>query len=353
MKILYVSGVDGDTNRYRVDNPVDALRNGNINVSKVRGEEIDNRRMNSLLNANYDVIIFHRIGTHLKEFVQKAKKKDILVIYDIDDLIFTEEFVNVLERLGKATYSQGKYYVDNIRSTIKLFNHATCTTDNLKKSLHSIGVENVEIIPNFFHEKLLKKSKAAYLQKKNIKKQREKIIIGYPSGSNTHMRDLEIAVPALKKILRQYLNVEIHLLGRIEIPNGLKEFSNRITTHPYVPWMSLPELLADLDISIAPLENNLFCNSKSPLKYVESSLVCVPIVASSTKPFQKVIRQGITGFTASSTYEWYNYLKFLIENEECRINIGENAYVDVLKNFNSINHKTLILEVLSKWRSVS
>ena len=112
-------------------------------------------------------------------------------------------------------------------------------------------------------------------------------------------------------------------------------------------------MLADLDICIAPLEMNSFCNSKSPVKYLESALVRVPVVATATEPFAAAIAQGETGFIAASDDEWYRYLKSLIEDKDRRFDIGRAAYSDTIRKYSPAIKQARLLEITGDWISAS
>jgi hypothetical protein len=66
------------------------------------------------------------------------------------------------------------------------------------------------------------------LKNRAKKKRDNNIIIGYFSGSITHDSDINMIKPALIKILREYKNVELLLLGELSYPDFLNEFSSQI-----------------------------------------------------------------------------------------------------------------------------
>jgi hypothetical protein len=101
-----------------------------------------------------------------------------------------------------------------------------------------------------------------------------------------------------------------------------------------MPLPNLPEELARYDIALAPLEvGNVFCEAKSELKYFEAALVGVPTVASPTQPFADAIRDGVTGFLAKSTEQWYEYLERLVTDPALRRKIGKAALHDILYRY--------------------
>ena len=103
-------------------------------------------------------------------------------------------------------------------------------------------------------------------------------------------------------------------------------FKDRVVCHPFTNWKKLPELIAEVDINLAPLEQSIFNEAKSENKWVEAALVRVPTVASKVGAFDKMIEDGVTGFLCSSEDEWEKALSLLIENRKVRMRTAENAY---------------------------
>ena len=50
-------------------------------------------------------------------------------------------------------------------------------------------------------------------------------------------------------------------------------------------WRQLPQLIASVDINIAPLQDTVFNRAKSENKWVEAALVKVPTIASDVELF--------------------------------------------------------------------
>ena len=164
----------------------------------------------------------------------------------------------------------------------------------------------------------------------------DNIIIGYFSVSLYHNSDIEIIKKTLIKILKEFKNAKLFLIGEFEINEFLAEFSSQIINKIYIDWKELIEIISNFDINIKPLEYNIFNEVKSENRWVEAALVKVPTIASNIGEFTKVINQNETGILCNNSNDWYISLKTLINNEEIRKYIGENAYNFCKKNYNSI-----------------
>ena len=174
------------------------------------------------------------------------------------------------------------------------------------------------------------------LKRKSKKKNSNVIIIGYFSGSITHNDDIEMIIPSIIKILKEFNNIKLFLMGELDIPKGLKNFSSRIIKKSFVDWKKLPEYISNVDINIAPIKENIFNEAKSENKWLEAALVKIPTIASNVGAFKKVINNGKTGFLCTTNEEWYKVLKDLVLNKTLQINIGSNAYEVCKKDYNSL-----------------
>ena len=87
------------------------------------------------------------------------------------------------------------------------------------------------------------------------------------------------------------------------------------------------------DICLVPLELTEFNNAKSCLKYIECGARGVPVIASPTTDYARVIRHGHNGLLAETPFEWIDVLEGVICGEFSSQAIGVTAMRDVEKNF--------------------
>jgi len=289
--------------------------------------------------CDYRLIIFYRCPWTKKvgKAIKLAKILNKKVLFDIDDLIIDTKYTETIPYLKtlspkeKFIYDRG---VKRIGKTLKLCEGAITTTEALANELKNY-VPKVFINRNVASEEMWKLSKIALINKENSKKNK-KVIIGYFSGSITHNSDLEMIWPALKRILNDFKNVQLLLSGELTIQNLLSEFPDKILYKKFLDWRELPELISNVDINIAPIENTIFNAAKSENKWVEASLVKIPTVASNFGAFKHVIHNNETGLLCTNINDWYISLKALINNEHLRKKIGENAYNFCKRKYNTI-----------------
>jgi glycosyltransferase involved in cell wall biosynthesis len=88
-----------------------------------------------------------------------------------------------------------------------------------------------------------------------------------------------------------------------------------------------------IDIAIAPLIDTKFNRSKSNIKWLESSMLEIPMVLSDIPPYSECVKNYKTGYLASNKSQWVKYLGWLVESKEKREEIGKAAKKEVLKHW--------------------
>lgn len=200
--------------------------------------------------------------------------------------------------------------------------HLVVTNEALKEAVKHLN-PYITVIPNAIDP--------AIWEVKRKKKRKDGMVrIGWMS-SGSHFADLPIINPVVDTILAKYPNVEIHYAGMIW---GSKKEGREYHHSGTSGYDHFPQFYADLDIdiAIAPLKDTLFNRCKSNIKWLEASMLEIPMVASDVLPYHD-IKHGTTGYLATSTESWVKYLSLLIENPALRQKIGKEAKAEVLKNW--------------------
>lgn len=334
MDVLFINGCYlAHPARYRVAHQREQLAAGNISTAEVFYKDLSLDMV-----KNFRVFIFFRCPyTELiGEFVKKAKAYNKTVLFDIDDLMIDTKYTDTIPYVQKMTDSERKLYDDGVIATgklLKLCDGAITTTEALADELKKY-VSSTYINRNVASEEMIQLSQAAWKQRMRGEDKKK---IGYFSGSITHNPDFAIVLPALVKLMEKYENVELLLVGELELPTELKKYKERITAIPMKPWRKLPQLIASVDINIAPLEDTIFNCAKSENKWLEAALVKVPTVASDVGAFRAVIRDGENGLLCSNAEEdWFDKLELLIKEAGLCEQIGEKAYQYVSRNCSTV-----------------
>ena len=286
---------------------------------------------------------------NVRSIIEYAKRKNILIVFDIDDLMFDARLVDpdIMDavRYQKLDIEKTKGHFLEIQRTMAKADVCTCPTQTLAAAMENFG-KKAFVLPNGYDYEQFYQA-VACLRKKPV--DTGLIRIGYAGGTQTHQKDFRLALPALIRIIKEYPNVIVTIFGEAldirEFPE-IRGFEDRFESRKMVPVDCLLQEIARFNINLAPLEINPFCEAKSEIKYYEAALVKVPTIASPTLPYKEIIRDGINGFLAYDGSDWYKYLKMLIDDAGLRVAITDRAYQHVLWYFSPEQRAWLVYNFL-------
>jgi len=102
-----------------------------------------------------------------------------------------------------------------------------------------------------------------------------------------------------------------------------------------------------VDVNIAPLQENIFTDSKSELKFFEAGIVQTPTIASPTAVYRRVIDDGVNGFLSSAT-EWLSTLEQVCDLPATkRHTIATAAHTAALASYTGAAQLTAIEQTIS------
>ena len=328
--ILIIDGVENiipQCTRYRVLNKAEQLRKNGFMVKVVNVSEFD------ISQARYasHIIIYRAPWSYQLQFLCDTAKRDKKPVYfDIDDLVFDTVYTDQLSYTqGLSEKDKGNYDagVKNYGKMLAACDGAITSTFQLKEELLKYK-DKVLLNRNRASSDLIEISSHFI---KDYSQQDSKVKIGYFSGSISHNENFELIKPAIQSLLAVYKNMELHIVGHLDIPEDMKPYQQQIVVHDYVDWKDLPQLISQVDINLAPLVDSVFNRAKSEIKWMEAALVKVPTVASHIGAFSDMVIDGETGLLANDG-EWKEKLESLILSSDLRQELAENAYDFVLEN---------------------
>ena len=328
--ILLIDGVENiipQCTRYRVLNKAEQLRKHGFEVKVVN---LSDFQLSMAQNASHIIIYRSPISPELLRLCHLAKEYGKPVFFDIDDLVFDTVYTDQLSYTqGLNSVEKGNYDagVRNYGYMLENCDGAITSTNQLQEELYKYQ-SKVLLNRNLASDDLIAIS-SRYI--KDYSQTSDIVKIGYFSGSISHNENFELIKPAIKQLLTKYSNVQLHIVGILDIPEDMKPFENQIVTHDYVDWDKLPSLISEVDINLAPLVDSIFNRAKSEIKWIEAALVKVPTVASKIGAFSDAIVDGETGLLATDD-QWFEKLEDLVLYPELRQKIADAAYRAVLEN---------------------
>lgn len=331
LKVLFILGCnEGPSARYRVFNHIEALQQHGAEAEWLwdihpEAQDVDYLR-------KFSIIVNFRGGysDRLERLFALAKSLGIPTVYDIDDLVFDPSLAGQIDAYRKMAPHQQEDYLAGMRSIERAMRSSDCITVStpfLADYAARFTEKPVWIVPFSVNDRQM--AIARDLPGYTVGPR----FITYLSGTNTHEQDFREAVAALRRILTQYDDVYLKLVGHLDIDKHLPGLRDKVIQVPFIHWSSLVFEAASAFVNIAPFEPaSPFCQSKSDPKYVEPALSGVPTIASPISSFQASIRHGVNGLIASSADEWYDAFALLLDNPELRDEIGKAARGHVMRD---------------------
>lgn len=327
--VLYVSGCPGGSFRYRCENQAEEVRKYGLRTFAVSQND---RALMDLVD-NFDSFVFHRtiFDDYLSKVVEKIKKQGKTIIFETDDLVFDPEFLPFMHYYNSMGDEERAWYENGIGRELlgdPYVKHCVVSTEYLAEKVR----EKYPDKKVFISFNKMGKDQVRWSQKaisRGVQKDKDVIRLGYFSGSKSHDADFASIGDVLLEILKEYENTRLVLVGFLDLDERFSSFEHRIERIEFMSLKKLPEVIARVDIQLAPLEmDNPFCHAKSALKYFEAGILGVPTVASATDSFSRVIRHGETGMLAGTYEEWYDALRSLVSDPILRDRIGKDAKKD-------------------------
>ena len=310
---------DTSTFRYRAYNMCQALRGSTdwygeyfFSNELVQLEQI-------LDKVDVIVVVRFRWSFQLDLFLRKARRLNKPVVLDVDDMIYSTEYLELVtntlavEFKTEEDYTYWFSYIGRIQKTASLCTSAITTNQFIAEKIKDDLNLPCYIIPNFYNREQEKVSNI-YFQQKQCQKSRGKFVIGYFSGTPSHINDFLTVASELEMLLKEYEDIILRIVGFMELPDYMRklEEQGKVERLPLQNFIDLQAEIAKVDVNIVPLVENDFTNCKSELKYFEAGIVGTPTCAAPTFVYKDIIKNKENGFICHRG-EWYSTIKTLYE----------------------------------------
>jgi GT2 family glycosyltransferase/SAM-dependent methyltransferase len=202
----------------------------------------------------------------IEALARHAKHSRAFRVFEIDDLITN------LPQKSVHRASIHKDITKRFRKAAALCNRLVVATEPLAKA-YAHFTDEVVVQPNY-----LEAARWAHLRP--ARAERSKPRVGWAGGVG-HTGDLELIIDVVRDTAAEFDWVFFGMC-----PEALKPLVKEF--HPGVPLDQYPAKLAalDLDLAVAPLEDNAFNEAKSHLRLLEYGILGYPVVCSDLVPYQ-------------------------------------------------------------------
>lgn len=319
--------------RYRVQQKLEQLQAINYEVSSVPWTDRDA----TFAKLHFcHIVIFYRVPAfpNVVSTIKYAKYLKKIVLFDVDDLVFDrselnkklDSFRGPLSKKEQVELLKG---ADLYREAMSLCHYAIASTPALAKKMEEVVGSNNSFVHRNGVDTIIDK----YLESALPKLPKNYISIFYGSGTNTHDADFELVALALVQILEKYEHVRLTIVGYLNLPTLLIPYANRLDRINYLSIEPYFEFLSQADINIAPLEEGVFADCKSEIKWLEAAMLKIPSVVTGTQTYCEVLKDGVDALIVHTPQDWFNNLDRLVSNPELRHSIAQNAYAKAQRNY--------------------
>jgi glycosyltransferase involved in cell wall biosynthesis len=232
-----------------------------------------------------------------------------MLVYEIDDDIFS---VLPENRLAWADYQDPSVRAATVRC-LEISDLVTVSTAHLADVMRQYS-SNVAVLPNCIPGWVTDLPRVLP----------ERPCIGW-AGGQSHDRDVALLAGPVRRFLKRFPGWDLHLAGTDYRPLFR---AGRSMFIPWVPVWEQPEAYfsaLDFSIGLAPLLDNEFNRSKSPLRALEYAARGIPVIASDVLPYREFVQDGVTGFLVRHEHEWLKRMSELACDAGLREQMGEAA----------------------------
>ena len=250
---------------YRVITPFEAMQNEGIAEGRVSSTLLSLSEIGQIKPDS--LIIQRRYAPAFHNWIERTGKvHDVFKVYELDDYI-----LNVpIKHYRRSNFKQE--ITAQLRKSLSYFDRFVVSTEPLAEALGDMHTEIV-VVPN-------KLPVSWWGNLKSLRNQGRKPRVGWAGGAS-HTGDLEMIVDVVKEFANE---VEWVFFGMC--PMKLRPYVHEI--HHGVDISLYPEKLAslNLDLALAPVEDNLFNRCKSNLRLMEYGSCGIPVICSDVECYR-------------------------------------------------------------------
>ena len=350
MRVLFVSGIDGFCHRYQVLHRAAQL--AALGATATVRHFADPRLPDDL--GTHDLLFLYRVPETVATRALLGAAGDLGVprLACIDDLIFVDDprCLPDLDSLTPAERDEWRAGVRRYRATITRCDAFLAPTEPLvriadglgwRAHLHRNSVSPAEL-------ELGRRAREAAVAARAV---RGGPVLGYFSGTPSHDEDFASIGRALRDVLVAEPSARLLVVGPLALPPELDGLADRVDRRATVAWDALPELVASVDVSLAPLlAERPFAAAKGEIKYLEAAAAGVPVVATATAAYRHAIHDGENGLLATTQDEWRRALGALLADAALRERLGAAASRDVARRYGEAARARELLAVVDDVR---
>jgi glycosyltransferase involved in cell wall biosynthesis len=277
----------------------------------------------------FDAVVLQRLHWPISErenearFFRALHRAGLAVIYEADDDLFTDGFVNRLVGHHGYTRATAEERRECILHTLRACDGATVSTQRVATIVREYTDRPVKVVGNYIDLNWWKRVQKAYDRDAKL----TGLTIGW-AGGNRPDSDVEQMAIAWGHIAERYPQVTFIIQGHHakafydHVPN------ERIAMIDWLPIEQYPAGLVNIDIGCCPLGDTPFNRAKTYIKAMEYAASGAAVVASPTV-YGQLIEHAQDGYLVQSVEEWEQALSALIEDYHLRRRMAKRLLAKV------------------------
>jgi glycosyltransferase involved in cell wall biosynthesis len=274
-------------------------------------------------------VILYRVPGYpaVLDMIASLRALHVPLAWEVDDLIFDRELFLQNRNIDSLEPEMREGILSGVvlyRAAMLACGYGIASTPYLARAMREAGLADVAVVENALDDETLALAERLFAQAR-ARPARPGVLIGYGSGTKTHDADFRCAAQGLLRLMAARPEVRLRIVGDLTLPAAFDALGARVERLAPVPYARFLELLAECDISVAPLEATLFNDAKSNIKFLEASILGVASVCTPAAHFREAIIDGETGFFASNDTEWFDALSRLAGDAQLRARVGAAA----------------------------
>jgi len=307
--------------------------------------------------AKYKINVLHVHDLYMSKAAFngiKLSKKNIPLILDlhenfpaaINSYNWTKGFIRNLLIDPNAWRNKEKEYLKYATKLIVLSDHFKI---DLIQKYSYLNEDNIIVYPNVIDFKRFDEFTID-----NSLKKKNKITLLY-FGLVAERRGIFDTIRAFESVIKKGYDVSLLIIGPIDKAdrNRFNEEINNINVREYIeyiPWIDISKLITYLNISdicLAPFHKNPQHESGIANKLFQYMYGAKPIIASDCAPQKELIETYKCGLVFSNLDKFIQNIISLIENNELRLVMGQNAKDALHKKFNPNTVDNVLINLYS------
>lgn len=303
----------------------------------VRGDAAREWALRRLADFRPDLVLFCRYsGPHVEALLDQAKAGDIATVFHIDD-----DLQRVPPEIGQDKYEFHNHpaRVATVQALLDRADVVYCSTTLLLERLRARGLDARGMAGRIYCS-----SEAMRPPPDGVP-----LKIGYMGIGHAH--DLELALPALARVLDEHPEVCFELFGSIPKPPELERFGERVTALPLVPdYQQFMAKFSGLGwaIGICPLADTPFNAVKANTKWVEYTAVGVAVAATAGTIYDGCCADGCGVLVEDGDAAWTEALRLLVRQRETRLAVVRAAQARLAREYSPAALRRQVLQVFQR-----